>query len=99
MQADGHELKPRVLSIRRETLEPFPFRFDRNGAHFLVLTRFLHANRGPLRWKTLWRPKPGDASGRHAPDAIKQPYPRDFPAARRLFGAKLADGAEPVLHF
>jgi len=26
-------------------LEPFPFRLNRNGALFLVLTRFLHANR------------------------------------------------------
>ena len=42
-------------------LEPFPFRLNRNGALFLVLTRFLRANRYPpriksgagFRWKTL----------------------------------------------
>src|SRR4051812_2973637 len=31
-----------------------PFRSKRNGALSFVLTRFLHANRGPLRWKTPW---------------------------------------------
>ncbi len=40
-----------------ETLEPFPFRRDRNGAPIPVLTRFPCANRYPLRSKTLWRPK------------------------------------------
>ena len=33
--------------------EPFPFRWNRNGALIFDLTRFLDANRSPLRWKTL----------------------------------------------
>src|SRR5205823_7453965 len=35
------------------SLEPFPFRWNRNGALSFVLTRFLYANRYPLRLKTL----------------------------------------------
>jgi hypothetical protein len=35
------------------SLEPFPFRLNRNGALASCLTRFLYANRSPLRWKTL----------------------------------------------
>src|SRR5258707_14228316 len=42
----------KAAGIRKSRLEPFPFRLNRNGALFLVLTRFLHANRYPLRWKT-----------------------------------------------
>jgi hypothetical protein len=36
-----------------DALEPFPFRWNRNGAPDLVLTRFLYANRYPLCSKTL----------------------------------------------
>ena len=35
------------------TLEPFPFRLNRNGAPDRDLARFLYANRYLLRWKTL----------------------------------------------
>jgi hypothetical protein len=35
-------------------LELFPFRQNRNGALDSRLTRFLRANRYPLRSKTLW---------------------------------------------
>src|SRR5882724_13197626 len=36
-------------------LEPFPFRLkSERRLYFFVLTRFLHANRHPLRWKTLY---------------------------------------------
>jgi hypothetical protein len=43
-----------VVDAHRKLLEPFPFRLNRNGALSFVLTRFLHANRYPLRLKTLW---------------------------------------------
>src|SRR6266404_577310 len=37
--------------------EPFPFRFEsERSLYFFVLTRFLNANRHPLRSKTLQRP-------------------------------------------
>jgi len=39
----------------RRSLEPFPFRLKiGTGLWLLVLTRFLYANRSPLRWKTPW---------------------------------------------
>src|SRR5215475_13974319 len=44
----------RPAGCDRAGLEPFPFRLNRNGgSRFFVLTRFLHANRYPLRSKTL----------------------------------------------
>src|SRR4051812_46520125 len=48
--------------------EPFPFRLHRNGAPDSCLTRFLHANRDPLRWKTLW-----SRAGRRRRQEIAEP--------------------------
>src|SRR5437868_14983781 len=39
-----------------KALAPVPLRWNQNGAWIHILTRFLDANRCPLRWKTLWRP-------------------------------------------
>ena len=44
----GRRAERRALTSSPYTapdLEPFPFRWNRNGGLFLVLTRFLHANR------------------------------------------------------
>ena len=49
--AERRSLSPPRLPQYR--LEPFPFRWNRNGLSILVLARFLYANRYPLRSKTL----------------------------------------------
>src|SRR6185437_5450630 len=46
-----------------------PFRLNRNGGSIsFILTRFLHANRHPLRWKTLWLLGAYQATAAGAPD-------------------------------
>ena len=51
----GPDFKIEIEAIAAvwRTFEPFPFRWNRNGALSLILTRFLRANRYPLRSKTL----------------------------------------------
>jgi hypothetical protein len=59
---EGADFTMACLAVLRErrtrraqgTLEPFPFRLNRNGGlQLVVLTRFLHENRYPLGSKTL----------------------------------------------
>src|SRR5215216_506032 len=61
------------------------FRFDgiETGLQILVLTRFLDANRFPLRSKTLWRSRP------RLPGAVNAIF-----EARQLLGADRAAGVE-----